>query len=101
MVQYYMFVWLDGIQRSWKEKKKRKEPLQIHICAAGRDLPLLGIDVVEKTVGSGTKARGGKSRFLNLRVVFLLDINKLGLGEPTAASGREQWQGKPCLAGHS
>lgn len=62
--------WTEFSDHGKTENKGGKEPLQIHICAAGRDLPLLGIDAAEKTVGSGTKARGGKSRFLNLRVVF-------------------------------
>lgn len=53
-----------------REDEGRKEPLQIHFCADGRDLSLLRIGAAEKAVGSGTKARGGKSRFLNLSIVF-------------------------------
>lgn len=54
-----------------RENKGRKEPLQIHIVLIdGGHLSLLRIDAAEKTGGSGTKARGAKSRFLNLNVVF-------------------------------
>lgn len=53
----------------------RKEPLEIPVSADGKDLSLLRADVaVEKTVESGTKARGsvlrGKNRSLTLGVLF-------------------------------
>lgn len=71
------------------ENKGKKEPLQIHICAEGRDLPLLRIDAAEKTVRSGTKPRVGKSRFLNLSVVFSTGYQQAWTGRAQSS----QWEG--------
>lgn len=78
--------------------KGRKEPLQIHIGADDGDLSLLSTDT-EQTVGPGTKGKmsqRGKEQVSECCVFYWP-----GLEEPRAARGREQWQGKPCLAGHS
>lgn len=93
--------WMEFHNHGRTGNKGRKEALQIHICADGRDLSLLRIDAAEKTVGSGTKARGGKSRFLNLIIVFSTGYQRAWTGRAQSSQWEGAVAGKACLAGHS
>ena len=67
-------LWREFSNNGNTENDGRKGPLQIHVSADGRDLSLLRTEAAEKTVESGSKARGsvprGKSRSLNSGAMF-------------------------------